>query len=217
MKKKLLLLFILTFSFATIKAQTLSNLVFETTITPTTTTVDLTFDFSGVSTGDTFEWQLILALPDGSPDWGAGRNITYLTGIVPDAVGSGTQTVNLGVYNTPVIDEVFTWAGKITLGANGSDVGYNNTGNLVTISATAGLEDVNANGIVMYPNPVSDIINIKSNLLGAKSIVIFDVRGGVVKTIGNAKDLDFVNVNQLTSGFYFLTTDNGKKFKFLKK
>lgn len=214
MKKLLLLLIAL--SVFTVNAQTLSNLVFETTITPTTTSVDLTFDFDGVSAGDTFEWQLVLALPDGSPDWGSGRNIAYSTGIIPNATGSGTQTVSIGTDNTPVDGEVFTWTGKITLASDGSDTGYNNTGNLVTISSTAGINDVNGTSIQVYPNPTSDKLFIQ-NLLEVNKIRIIDISGRKVLEFNNTKNLKSIDVSNLTNGIYFLRTDLGSQLKFIKK
>lgn len=214
MKKLLFLLAVLpVFS---MNAQTLTNLVFESTITPTTTSVDLTFDFAGVSVGDTFEWQLFLALPDGSPDWSSGRNIAYSTGVIPNVTGSGTQTVSLGTYNTPLEGEVFTWTGKITLASDGSDTGYNNTGNLVTISSTAGINDVNGTSIQVYPNPTSDKLFIHY-LLEVNKIGIIDISGRMVLEFNNVKNLKSIDVSNLTKGIYFLTTDLGGQLKFLKK
>ena len=176
MKKKLLILAITVFAFSTAKAQSLTNLVFESTITATETKVTLTFDYADVVAGDLFEWQLFLALAaDGSPDWGSGRNVAYKTAIAPTAAGSGTQTVEFDVYNTPVVGEVFTWTGKITLASDGSDTGYNNTGNLVTISAAASVSDFENLKTSMYPNPSSDFINISNDNLSIKNVKIFNV------------------------------------------
>ncbi|MEM6718069.1 MAG: hypothetical protein AAF611_02015 [Bacteroidota bacterium] len=133
MKKTIFLCIVLFGGFFTINAQSLSNLEFEKEISSTTRTVKLTFDYSGVSKGDVFEWQLFVALPDGTPDWKSGRNIAWQGNVAPTSVASGTQTLTFNIYNEPVKGEVFTWVGKITLASDGSDTGYNNKGNLVTI------------------------------------------------------------------------------------
>ncbi len=133
MKKTICLCIALVGGFFMSNAQSLSNLVFEKQIKSTTTTVKLTFDYSGVSKGDVFEWQLFVAQPDGTPDWKSGRNIAWQGNVVPTSVGSGTQTLTFDVYNDPAKGEVFTWVGKITLASDGSDTGYNNKGNLVTV------------------------------------------------------------------------------------
>ena len=221
MKKLLLLLIAL--SVFTVNAQTLSNLVFETTITPTTTSVDLTFDFDGVSAGDTFEWQLVLALPDGSPDWGSGRNIAYSTGIIPNATGSGTQTVSIGTDNTPVDGEVFTWTGKITLASDGSDTGYNNTGNLVTIITTLDLDNVNENNIRVYPNPTSGWVNMSLELPSIQTngtVVVMDLNGKVLQSFELDSDEIQVNLETYPAGVYFIkvnTLGSVHTAKVLKK
>jgi len=217
MKKKLLFLAIAVFTLSAISAQNLTSLVFEPTILPTGD-VSLTFDYDGVSAGDTFEWQLLLALPDGSPDWGSGRNVAYLTGIVPDNTGAGTQTVTLGLYNMPVEGEVFTWAGKITLGSDGSDTGYNNTGNLVTISNTASTNEFENLKISMYPNPSSDFINISNDNLEIKNIQIFNLIGKKITEI-KAQNNRVINIDisNFSKGIYLISVDNRASAKFVKQ
>lgn len=87
---------------------------------------------------------------------------------------------------------------------------------VVIQTATAGLEDINANGIVIYPNPVSDKLVLKSNLLNANTIIISDITGKTVKTINNSKLTESIDVSNLENGMYILTTDTKQKFKFLK-
>lgn len=216
-KKLLFLTTISLISLTSLMGQTFSNLNFEKTILPTTTTVSLTFDFEGVAEGDTFEWQLILAkASDGSPDWGQ-KNIAYETAITPVNTGSGTQTVELGIYNDPADGEIYTWAGKITLKSDGSDTGYDNTGNLVTISNTASVNDVAQNKITMYPNPSSDILNISNKNLEIKNIQIFTLNGKkVIDDKSNNKELISINVSNLTNGIYLVSVGGKKISKFLK-
>lgn len=88
---------------------------------------------------------------------------------------------------------------------------------IITAPTVAGLEDINADGIVMYPNPVSDNLFIKNSKLEAKSIKIFDIMGRTVKSISNTKDIKSIDVSSFSKGIYILTTDNKKQFKFIKK
>ncbi|TBN05457.1 T9SS type A sorting domain-containing protein [Hyunsoonleella flava] len=216
MMKKLPFFITLVLSVHVTYAQEFSNLVFDATVPPTATTVDITFDYTGVSTGDVFEWQLFLANPDGSPNWGSGRNIAYEGNIVPTSTGSGTQTVTINVFNTPVDGEVFTWAGKITLGADGSDTGFNNTGNLVTISSTASTEDfLNKKSVVIFPNPVENILNVVFRVEPLEMASIIDITGKVV--MKNINLTNKIDVSNLTQGFYFLRTIDNRSFKFVKK
>ena len=117
---------------------------------------------------------------------------------------------------TPVDGEVFTWTGKITLASNGSDTGYNNAGNLVTISSTASVSDVNQNSIKVYPNPTSGKLYINT-LSQVKKNKIIDISGRTVKDFNNVNSLKSIDVSNLAPGIYFLRTDLGSQFKFLKK
>ena len=76
-KYTILTLVVLLLSVSSLKSQSLSNLIFESKITDATSSISITFDYAGISAGDKFEWQLIKALGDGSPDWGSGRNVWY--------------------------------------------------------------------------------------------------------------------------------------------
>jgi len=216
MIKKLLLSTALFASVSMISAQQMTNLVFDDVIAPTATTIELTFDYSGVAAGDVFEWQLFLAdATTGAPDWGSGRNIAYEGMIAPETVGSGTQTVTFGTFGEPVDGEVFTWAGKITL-ADGTETGFNNTGNLVTVSSTASTADFSSkDSVVVFPNPVADMLNIQSKGASVEIASIIDITGKVVmKNINRTKQIDVSNLKQ---GFYFLKTVDNRSFKFLKK
>ena len=216
MIKNLLLGMTLFASVSMMNAQATTNLVFDSEIPPTATTVELTFDFSGVSAGDVFEWQLFLADATGAPDWGSGRNIAYAGAIVPNAVGSGTQTISVDIYGSPVDGEVFTWTGKITLADGVTDTGFNNTGNLVTVSSTASTEDfLSKDSVVLFPNPVADVLNIESKGAPVQIASIIDITGKVVmKNINRTRKVDVSNLKQ---GFYFLRTVDNRSFKFLKK
>ncbi|WP_345166109.1 T9SS type A sorting domain-containing protein [Algibacter aquimarinus] len=214
MIKKLLVCATIVCSSIFVNAQSMTNLVFEPTILPTSTTVDITFDYSGISAGDVFEWQLFLALPDGTPNWASGRNIAYEGNITPNAIGSGTQTVTINIFNDPVDGEVFTWTGKITLGADGSDTGFNNAGNLVTISSTASTDDFFNKTISVYPNPVKNELNIRNTGLTIETISILDMTGKTI--LKDVKVIEFVDVSNLTQGFYFLRTNDNRTIKFIK-
>jgi len=71
--------------------------------------------------------------------------------------------------------EVFTWAGKITLADGVTDTGFNNTGNLVTVSSTASTEDfLSKDSVVLFPNPVAtrkvDVSNLKQGFYFLRTV-----------------------------------------------
>jgi hypothetical protein len=62
----------------------------------------------------------------------------------------------------------------------------------------------------IYPNPTTDILNIKGDLTG-KIIEILDISGkSHIKTLNKS-----IDVSDLTTGVYFLKVDNSVK-KFIK-
>ncbi len=99
MLRKLLLHAKLFSSVFIVNAQNLTNLVFETEIQPSAITVDITFDYIGITVVDVFKWQLFLARLNKIPDWRSGRNIAYKVNVVTVIIGSGTQAVTPDVFN----------------------------------------------------------------------------------------------------------------------
>ncbi|AOW20129.1 T9SS type A sorting domain-containing protein [Urechidicola croceus] len=88
---------------------------------------------------------------------------------------------------------------------------------IIIQASTAGLEDLNADIITMYPNPVSDKLIINNNLLDVDSLIITDVTGRTVKELVDLKGVQSLIVSDLPSGLYILITDTKKQFRFLKK
>lgn len=80
--------------------------------------------------------------------------------------------------------------------------------NITYNKPTASVKDNNIAGLKIYPNPASNVVNISSDLLGAKNVEIFDVLGKqVVKTITEQT----VNVASLKAGVYMMkVTQDGK-------
>ena len=71
---------------------------------------------------------------------------------------------------------------------------------------TLAVTDVSAkNKIQVYPNPVKDVLNIKSDL-GVKNVEIFSLDGKKLKQTNQSK----INVSQLSSGVYIIKTMNDK-------
>ncbi|WP_295810467.1 C10 family peptidase [uncultured Apibacter sp.] len=78
----------------------------------------------------------------------------------------------------------------------------------------------NKNSIVIYPNPVTDIINIKgiaSDLQKSTTVTIHDRNGNVVKTLQiNIEETISINVSDLPPNHYFLQIQS-KIYRFIKK
>ena len=79
----------------------------------------------------------------------------------------------------------------------------------------SGLNESQSNHIDIYPNPTNDIINIKLKNEIKENIIITNQLGQVVKKTNiDGKEI-VINVEDFTSGVYFINVSN-QKMKFLK-
>tara|TARA_R110002126_G_scaffold34643_2_gene107051 strand:- start:4581 stop:5219 length:639 start_codon:yes stop_codon:yes gene_type:complete len=208
MKKTLLFLGVTFLTFSSVIVQFYSNLVFKLEIPSTTAEIISKFDIEAVSPGDSFEWQLILAKVDESLDWGQ-KNIAYQSAITPNSTGSGNQTVTFDVYNDFTDGDIYTWVGKITLGADSLYTDNTNTGNLVKISSKANTNDFENLKSSMYLNPSSAFTNISNDNLSNKSVKIFNVIGEKIAEIFAVdNEIIIFDIQKLSKGIYLVSADS---------
>ncbi|MDR3272667.1 MAG: endonuclease [Flavobacteriaceae bacterium] len=73
------------------------------------------------------------------------------------------------------------------------------------------------NVVILYPNPVSDLLFVKGNISKTAAATVFDILGNLMKTeLSPFKNKNYINVEGLYSGTYILKLDN-RSFKFIKK
>ncbi|MDR1876125.1 MAG: T9SS type A sorting domain-containing protein [Flavobacteriaceae bacterium] len=143
---------------------------------------------------------------------GINESITLPIQVPMDALEGDTRLRVKKVY-----DNDYTLSNALLGGGGGQAEDYT----VNVSSASAGTEDINAlNGdsFYLYPNPVKDILNIKSEK-EISEIKIYSVEGKLVK---HSKTLvDTVEVSSLDKGVYLLniTLKNGEKAtkKFIKE
>jgi len=78
------------------------------------------------------------------------------------------------------------------------------------------IENNDKSEVVVFPNPASTYLNIKSNISEEANIQIFDISGKVLltqKTVSNSQEID---ISILKSGVYFLKI-NGKNISRIEK
>ncbi len=85
------------------------------------------------------------------------------------------------------------------------------------VEFSTSVQEISANdGISVYPNPASDVVNLNwiSGISGNISYNLFDVKGRLVNTGTIARPLGTVNVSNLTPGLYTLNlvTEEGVKY-----
>ena len=82
-------------------------------------------------------------------------------------------------------------------------------------NTSLGLEDFSATSISIFPNPVSNLINI-SGIENVKSIKVYSILGSLEKEVFNTNQID---VSDLSKGIHIIRVDNGTIFskKFIKQ
>lgn len=91
-----------------------------------------------------------------------------------------------------------------------------------TISKTLGVQDFPfSKYFVLYPNPVSETLNINANSdIQLSTIQIYNVLGQLIRVVSNANNIHAIDVSTLTPGNYFIkiVSDKGtSNAKFIKK
>jgi uncharacterized delta-60 repeat protein len=90
-----------------------------------------------------------------------------------------------------------------------------------TIQALSTQDFSFGNYFSLYPNPVSDVLNInKKESIEISSIYIYNVLGQLMMVVPNAKNSSTIDVSNLSSGNYFVKVNSDKgtsNTKFIKK
>lgn len=134
-----------------------------------------------------------------------------------DATNDGYVSFKIKTKSSLVLGNTFSNTASIYFDYNFPIV----TNTATTTVAVLAVKDFEfSNYFALYPNPVSDILNIKTNSdIQVKSITIYNTLGQLVLVIPNAQDIQNVDVSSLNSGNYFikLNTDKGtSNTRFIK-
>ena len=77
------------------------------------------------------------------------------------------------------------------------------------------------NAIKLYPNPVSEMLNIENTTNNnVSNVSIYSISGALVKEINSQNSIQTIPVSDLQTGLYFVkiqVNDEDKNFKFIKK
>jgi hypothetical protein len=154
--------------------------------------------------------RVVLTTASGSQirDVRSGEGFEFMSSLTTHfGIGSNTSITSIRIYwPSGVIDEVV-------------NPSINTTHNIIEGSAPLSIEDEALADLSIYPNPVDDVLVIKTaTSLTQKIATVFDITG---KKVYNQQLLNNeLNVSSLQSGVYFLRIEsNGKSIrrKFIKK
>ncbi len=154
--------------------------------------------------------RVVLTTPSGSQirDVRSGEGFEFMSSLNTHfGIGTDTSITSIRIYwPSGEIDEI-------------TNPAINTTHTIPEGSAPLSVEDETLGNVVLYPNPVEDILIIQtSGDLTEKIATVFDITG---KRVYNQKLLNNeLNVSSLQNGVYFLRIEsNGKRLikKFVKK
>jgi hypothetical protein len=72
-----------------------------------------------------------------------------------------------------------------------------------------GIDEFAFDGLILYPNPVSDNLLIKAPLNNITSVSAVDVLGRMVKQVSNQSGIEEIQFSDLKTGMYFVNLSNG--------
>ena len=122
-----------------------------------------------------------------------GANIEGLIAYYKMNEGSGTSVSDYTSTNNTTMGEV----------ADTQPV-WTNQGAPVTVWTSVEMLNMNKSSDHFYPNPVEDMIHIKSEFV-LTSVSIFNIAGQMVKEVSGS--LESINVEDLSTGLYFIQMD----------
>ena len=88
----------------------------------------------------------------------------------------------------------------------------------LTITPSLGVEDVVKNHFVLYPNPASNVLNIKGDFDSNESITIYNMLGQTILTKAVTSNDESIDIASLSKGIYNVYFNNAKvAYKFIKE
>ena len=191
--KKTLLLFFTIISF-TLSAQTTHNLDWAND--GSSNNQQITIDV-----GDTIIWT-----------WGSGTHNLRAT--------SGTESFDSGYFTGAgnTFTYTFNQVGSTDYVCDPHDGNMNGT---VNVTSTAGISENNLLSFEMYPNPVSDLLNIQLPTGTEKAEVsVFDYTGRLVSSKIISSNDTAIDVQKISRGIYMIRVATNTKIgvqRFIKK
>lgn len=199
-----------------------------------TDAMTLTFRYSYRKKATANEEWLRVSVTKGCEDEWAVRRTIFGTALSPLATTStwipSTASDWTTVHMTNITSNYFTgdFRFKFAFESDGGNNFYLDNINIYqgapSEEIVSGLNELDLSNMVLYPNPTDGEINVSFDLMTASSVQmrILDLAGKQLKSfdlLGNeGKNLAFIDVNELSSGVYFLNVAVGginQKLRFV--
>jgi hypothetical protein len=144
-------------------------------------------------------------------------NPEFTTDFDIDTMILGAADYKFNVYYTPTDESPDSLI--LTINTNGGT----KTAKIYRRSVLSPICDcIQAETVLIYPNPASDYLYIYSNMVSKKEYLVSDINGKIVKRhlISNNDNIHKIEIDDLKPGFYFIKSiagiDKSGTYKFIK-
>lgn len=148
----------------------------------------------------------------GSVDY-AGTSMMVSAGSSTGDFGSSYSLDNGTTWtNIDGLSHTFLKYASATIGYGGG-FATGGVGGIFKFTNNLGISSFSENDLVIYPNPVQDVVKISTNNASINAITLSDVNGRTIKTsnFNNFNEVE-LSVSELNSGIYFLNINTEKGF-----
>jgi hypothetical protein len=136
-----------------------------------------------------------------------------------DSINEEINVPTEGCYEFRLIDAGGNGSGSVVVYDSNSEVIYNSPGNYGSGAAASFIvnelilanNDNILNGVIIYPNPASSVLNIEN--AENSSIEIYDLLGRVILSENNISLNKQLNVSSFSTGTYLIKITNGNQVK----
>lgn len=125
---------------------------------------------------------------------------------------SGLLMQGASVNVNPTSTTVYTVTGTNAAGCSNKFTLTQNVSECVGLNQIAG----SLNGVKIYPNPTSGEFTVELSNASVKTVVVTDVTGRVISSNTSAADVVKVNLNNLSSGVYYVKVQSNNAVEVVK-
>lgn len=138
-------------------------------------------------------------------------DINCLTLTITDSYGDGMTAFNAATNPFPGV-ELYTSTGELLKPKLSTEYSFTSSAKVfASASITSALDEQDfVENLNVYPNPVSDVLNIDMKLAPGLDYEVFitDITGTILSNV--QKNTSFLNVSELSGGMYFLNVKTAK-------
>lgn len=148
----------------------------------------------------------------------AGVGNTYTLPSYATLANPITDACNAGLTQSPIVGTVLApGVYTITMVATSGASTVTRTFQL-TITPFLGINESVKNHFVLYPNPASDVLNVKGEFDSNESVTIYNMLGQTVLRHAVTTNEESINIASLAKGIYSVYFNNAKvSYKFVKE